>query len=79
MTLNLGEKSLGHLASVKELTDFLTTLDDLAVLRNVSPEACERHIERLNDRYKTINSILPANSDREWRRAKKILSQKEQK
>ncbi|HUZ92187.1 MAG TPA: hypothetical protein VMU78_09845 [Methylocella sp.] len=77
MTLNLGEKSLVHLAAIRELTDFLTTLDDLSVSHGIPPEVCERHIERLNDRYKTVNSILPANSDSEWRKAKKALIQKE--
>jgi uncharacterized protein len=77
MTLNLKEKSLAHLRSIRELTDFITMLDDLELLKGVPPEVCERHVERLNDRYKAINSLLPANSDSEWQKAKKALATKE--
>jgi hypothetical protein len=73
ITLRLGEQALGHLSSVRALTDFLTDLDDLKLQKNLTPEQCGRQIERLNETYKSITRVLPENSDLEWRRAKTEL------
>jgi hypothetical protein len=77
MTLNLRERSLAHLRAIRDLTDFITLLDDIRLIKDVSDIECERQLERLGDRYKAINSILPANSDREWRAAKRKLEEKQ--
>jgi hypothetical protein len=77
ITLRLGEQALGHLGSVRALTDFITDLDDLKLQKNLTPDQCDRHIERLNERYKSITHVLPANSDSEWRKGKKKLGLKD--
>jgi hypothetical protein len=61
------------------LTEFITDLDDLKIMKNVHASQSERQIERLNDRYKSIIRVLPANSDSEWRRAKAALGIKERR
>ena len=73
ITLRLGEEALGHLSSVRALTDLQTDLDDLKRQTNLTQDQCARYVERLNDSYKSITHILPANSDSEWRLAKKKL------
>ena len=77
MTLKLGEKQVDCLNSVKILTHFITDLDDLAVLKDVTPQESEAHIIRLNDRYENITGILPASTDAEWRKAKDEVTQKD--
>lgn len=79
ITLRLGERALRHLSSVEMLTEFITDLDDLKLMKNVDSDQTERQIEKLNDRYKSITKVLPANSDSEWRRAKAALGIKEQR
>ena len=79
ITLRLGEQALRHLSSVQMLTEFITDLDDLKIMKNVHASQSERQIERLNDRYKSIIRVLPANSDSEWRRAKAALGIKERR
>lgn len=77
MTLSLGEKSNVHLGSVKMLTEFITDLDDLALMKNVKHDQSKRYIEKLNDRYQAIINVLPSNSDFEWRNSREKLKSKE--
>jgi hypothetical protein len=73
ITLRLGEQALGHLSSVRALTDLITDLDDLKLQNKLTPDQCDRRIKTLNDTYKSITHVLPANSDNEWKRAKNAL------
>jgi hypothetical protein len=70
------EKSNQHWRAINFLTDFVTDIDGILCVANLSAEQIDNDMTFVNERYKHVVDILPATSDKDYMRAKKMLARK---
>jgi hypothetical protein len=70
------EKSNQHWRAINFLTDFVTDIDAILCVANIGSEQIDNDMTFVNERYKHVVDILPATSDKDYMRAKKMLARK---
>jgi hypothetical protein len=77
VAFQLKEKSHQHWRAINLLTDFVTDLDAILAVAGLTAEEIEKDMAFINERYKHVVDVLPATSDRDYMRAKKMLARKD--
>ena len=72
------EKGHKHWRAINHLTDFVSDLDGILAVANISQQDIDREMAFINGRYKHVIDILPPTSDRDYFQAKKALFKKKQ-
>ena len=67
---NLPDKINTHLNSIKNLTEFIVKLNNIIVIKNLSPARCEILVDDMEANYVSIVKLLPESSDKDWSHAK---------
>jgi hypothetical protein len=70
------EKAHQHWRAINFLTDFLSDLDAILAVSDMSEQEIEKEMAFINGRYKHVIDILPPTSDRDYFQAKRALARK---
>jgi len=71
------EKGHQHWRAINLLTDFISDLDAILAVSNMSEQEIEKEMAFINGRYKHVADVLPPTGDDDYLKAKKALKDKE--
>jgi uncharacterized protein len=77
VAFQLKEKSHQHWRAINLLTDFVTDLDGILSVAGLTADEIEKDMAFINERYKHVVDVLPATSDKDYMRAKRMLARKD--